>query len=316
MKQKRRLKVSVVVIAKNAEKTLRKCLSSLKKQDFKGYEVLLINDHSKDRTAEIARKFRIKVINQNEDERGVPDARNKGIKESKTEIIAFTDSDCIAPPNWLSRIYDYLDKHPEVDGVGGPMKPYSKGYIAECEGIYWNALQASAIFQTSNCAYWKKDLIDIGLFDRKYTSGSDADINIRLKKAGYNLKFLQNLIVLHKHRTDILKFMKHHFWYGRGRIQLIKKHPYWFNPIDRNILKIISIASLILIFLILSLPGYAALLIGGAIITGFFASSLRRWAIIKKITKTHGFLDMLKCWILFPAIDLANVLGMYYQNLK
>jgi glycosyltransferase involved in cell wall biosynthesis len=101
-------KVSVVIPAYNAEKFIEKCLLSLKEQTFKDFEIIVVDDCSKDRTYEIASKY-AHVI-KNEKNLGVGESRNVGARASRGEILVFTDSDVVTLPNWLHRIIDTMTK--------------------------------------------------------------------------------------------------------------------------------------------------------------------------------------------------------------
>ncbi len=100
-------KVSIIIPAYNAEKTLKRCLDSVFAQDFDSYEVILVNDGSKDGTLEVARKFEkypnFVLIDQLN--RGVARARWEGIKVSKGDYLSFVDSDDFIAPNMVFKMY-------------------------------------------------------------------------------------------------------------------------------------------------------------------------------------------------------------------
>lgn len=90
------IKISVIVPAYNAEKTLGRCIDSIIAQTYSDFEVIIINDGSKDNTASIAESYvkkdnRIRLINKPNG--GISSVRNLGIKEAKGEYINFVDSD-------------------------------------------------------------------------------------------------------------------------------------------------------------------------------------------------------------------------------
>jgi len=101
--------VSVVIPAYNAEKTIIRNLSALVKQKCPyPYEIIVVDDGSTDKTAEITKKFiedfanpkRMRLINLAH--RGPAAARNTGIKEAKSDIVLFTDADCVVEEEWIS----------------------------------------------------------------------------------------------------------------------------------------------------------------------------------------------------------------------
>lgn len=107
-------KVSVIIPAYNTEKYIEKCLASVIMQTLKEIEIIVINDGSTDKTINILNAFnkldsRIKVINQ--ENKGVSDARNFGMKESAGEYITFIDSDDWVIEDYLEKLYNEAKKH-------------------------------------------------------------------------------------------------------------------------------------------------------------------------------------------------------------
>ena len=100
---------SIIVPVYNVEKYLARCIHDIQKQIFKDFELILVNDGSTDSSRKICEEFekkdnRITVVNQNN--KGLPGARNTGLKKSQGKWIIFIDSDDrIGPNNFLSVIY-------------------------------------------------------------------------------------------------------------------------------------------------------------------------------------------------------------------
>src|SRR4029434_5049588 len=114
-------KMSVVICAYNAERTMRACLESLRALRYPNYEVIVVNDGSTDRTLEIAEQFpEARIISQ--ENKGLSAARNVGIDAATGEIVAFTDSDCVVDPDWLTYLaYSFV--HGGFVAVAGPKLP-------------------------------------------------------------------------------------------------------------------------------------------------------------------------------------------------
>lgn len=116
--------ISVVIPAYNEEKYIGKCLSSINSQTFKDFEIIVVDNNSNDKTAEIATKLGAKVVK--EKIQGMTPAREKGFKEANAEIIARTDADSTPPPNWLNDIYQTFSTHPDVIAITGSFtSPYN-----------------------------------------------------------------------------------------------------------------------------------------------------------------------------------------------
>lgn len=104
---------SVIVAVYNGERFLAEALDSVFAQDYRPMEVILVDDGSTDRTAEIARSFNgVHYLYQ--DNQGLAAARNAGIRAARGEFIAFHDADDMMLPNKLSVQIQYLLHHPEI----------------------------------------------------------------------------------------------------------------------------------------------------------------------------------------------------------
>jgi len=113
--------VSVIIPAYNEEKLIGSCLESLKNQDFGngGYEVIVVDNNSTDRTVMVAKDFNVKIIS--EPRKGVSFAVRKGFAEAAGEIIATTDADTKVNPGWISNIYYTFSSNLETAIIGGKL---------------------------------------------------------------------------------------------------------------------------------------------------------------------------------------------------
>jgi len=117
----RRLDVSVVVPCFNGERYVRNCLAALSAQTYPkdSYEVILVNDGSSDRSAELARDYPVTVIDSKG--RGSYAARNAGVLASSGPLLAFTDADCEVGPTWLEGIVAAMEE-PRIALLLGPRR--------------------------------------------------------------------------------------------------------------------------------------------------------------------------------------------------
>lgn len=115
------MKVSVIIPAYNEEKYIGACLESLTTQQVKADEIIVVNNNSTDKTAAIAKKFGVKIVN--EKEQGMIQARNRGFDEAAFEVIARTDADTIVPPDWIKKIKKHF-KDTELVALSGPTDFY------------------------------------------------------------------------------------------------------------------------------------------------------------------------------------------------
>jgi glycosyltransferase involved in cell wall biosynthesis len=109
--------VSVVVPAYNAEKTLKASVDSVLAQDFRDFEIVVVNDGSSDSTKAILASYdsQVRVIDQNN--RGAPAARNAGVNAASGRLIAFLDSDDLWSPDKLAQSVRAFEQNPSASLV-------------------------------------------------------------------------------------------------------------------------------------------------------------------------------------------------------
>jgi glycosyltransferase involved in cell wall biosynthesis len=121
--------ISVIVCTFNRDRMFEETVRSILECQSDGvdYEVLLLDNNSTDRTREIGVGFaaqypRIRYIN--EPVQGHPHTKNRGIRESRGDIIAFVDDDVFFSPGWLKAVASSFERHPEVACIGGKVLPH------------------------------------------------------------------------------------------------------------------------------------------------------------------------------------------------
>lgn len=112
------MNISVVIPAFNEEKRIAYTLKSVFNQTKPPFEVIVVDNNSTDKTAEIAQSMGAKVVV--EKMQGATFARNRGFDEARGEIIARTDADTIVPHNWLETFEKHFSNDPLLDAISGP----------------------------------------------------------------------------------------------------------------------------------------------------------------------------------------------------
>ena len=229
-------KVSVVVCAYNADRTMDSCLASLKQLNYPNYEVIVVNDGSKDCTLEIAQSYDcVRIISQ--ENKGLSVARNVGIAAATGEIIAYTDSDCVADPDWLTYLVaKFLSS--DLSAVGGPnLSPPEDSFISSCiavsPGKPTHVLLSDEVAEHiagCNMAFRREALEEINGFDPIFhAAGDDVDLCWRLQDKGYTIGFSPSAIIWHFRRNTVDAYLKQQQGYGKAEALVYFKHPYRFN---------------------------------------------------------------------------------------
>ncbi len=231
-------KVSVVVCAYNAESTMHACLSSLQRLRYPTFEMVVVNDGSTDRTAEIAEQYEgVQVIHQTN--KGLSAARNVGVANSRGDIVAFTDSDCVVDPDWLYYLVaTFLASG--LPAVGGPnLPPPEDSFVASCVAaspggpmhVLLDDEEAEHI-PGCNMAFRRDVLEEIGGFDPIFrAAGDDVDLCWRLQDRGYRIGFSPAAMVWHFRRNTVQAYIGQQRGYGKAEALLYFRHPHRFNAL-------------------------------------------------------------------------------------
>src|SRR3990167_3424187 len=114
----KRLTLSIVIPAYNEEDHLKACLDSISKQTIKPLQVIVVDNNSTDKTAEIAKSYNFVTLIK-EEKQGIAYARNRGFDAVTADIIGRIDADTMLFPKWVEYAIDYLSAHPDELLTGG-----------------------------------------------------------------------------------------------------------------------------------------------------------------------------------------------------
>lgn len=229
--------VSIIVCSYNGAKTLAPCLESLGRLDYPNYEIILVDDGSSDNTREIAARFPdVRYVHQAN--HGLSHARNHGAAIAKGEVFAYTDSDCMADPEWLYYLMSTLLSG-NYAGVGGPnVSPPAQNWVQACvaaaPGGPSHVLLTDTIAEHipgCNMAWYRWAFENVGGFDPEYhKAGDDVDFCWRVQQAGHAIAFSPAAVVWHHRRFTLRAFRKQQEGYGEAESLLRFKHLVFFGP--------------------------------------------------------------------------------------
>ena len=230
--------VSVIIPVYNGERYLDQTLDSVLRQDYQPIEIIVVDDGSTDRTAEIVRSYQtILYIYQNN--QGPSAARNTGITAAQGEFVAFLDADDMWTPQKLRLQVAYLTQHLEVGFV------YAHRRMIIEEGVeppHWYREKDSPGLFAGTLVARKKIFEKVGLFNPEYRFGENAEWLARAKDAGISLAILpETLLISRVHgqnlthhsdamRSNVLKALKSSIDRQRSNKGQVKKS----NSVDGN----------------------------------------------------------------------------------
>ena len=209
------LEVSIIIPVYNEERILGACLSSITEISYpiSQYEVLIVNDGSTDKSAEIARSF----IEENQNMRllskkngGKGSAQNHGLEHAKGKYILITDADAIVEKEWLSKMVENLDKFDLVLGSCYAKDP--KTWLEKIQNAHYLIKfkygGAKGIPTIGANNGFRKDIVDeIGRFDETKTSVT-GDFIRRAKEKNLKIHYDPDIVVYTKCTSNILGFLK------------------------------------------------------------------------------------------------------------
>jgi len=138
MEKERDFKISLIIPAYNEEKYIDACLeNAIKNSNGKVFEIIVVDNASTDKTAEMAGKYKsVRIVKENN--KGVTRARQRGFIESSGNILAFIDADTKMPPGWIEQIISEFKKNNSLVCLSGPYFFYDilawKSFLIK---IYW-----------------------------------------------------------------------------------------------------------------------------------------------------------------------------------
>ncbi len=216
------MKISVIIPAFNEERYIERCLSSILKCEEGAFsEIIVVDNASTDRTAEVARAYKgARVVS--ESVKGTNSARQKGFRESTGDVVVFIDADTEVTPEWFACIRRKFENDPELVCLSGPLY-YADVPIVKKVSVwmYWNILALPFYFVLGymatggNCAIRRVALEKLGGFNtdiRFY--GDDTNTARRLHAVG-RVVFTKKLwVYTSSRRLKGQGFLKTGFIYG------------------------------------------------------------------------------------------------------
>lgn len=193
--------VSAIVPVYNGERFLRPTLESILEQDYRPLEVIVVDDGSTDRSAEIIRSVdAVHYVHQ--ENQGVAQARNAGLGKAQGDHIAFLDQDDMWTPDKLSVQVSQLRQDSQIEAVMSRMQFFLEPGVERPDWLRDGLLSESRPGYNLGATLVRRSVFDrVGVFDPQFTYGSDHDWFVRAKDANVRIAFLDE-VHLHKRAHD------------------------------------------------------------------------------------------------------------------
>ncbi len=229
---------SIIIPLYNRPQEIKELLETLVLQTYKQFEVLVIEDGSKNDAAEIVKSFAGKLdvkyfVKQNE---GQGFTRNYGFERAKGDYFVIFDSDCLIPEDYLEIVNNSLNEN-WLDAYGGPDAAHPS-FTPVQKAISYSM---TSPFTTGGIRGNKKGIgqfhprsfnmgISRGVWEKAggfiiTRSGEDIEYSIRIHSMGFKIGLIPEAKVYHKRRTNFSQFYKQIHFFGRARINVYKFFP-------------------------------------------------------------------------------------------
>ncbi|ODS42959.1 MAG: hypothetical protein MSIBF_06805, partial [Candidatus Altiarchaeales archaeon IMC4] len=241
--------ISVIIVNYNGKKYLGTCLSSLKKQTYSNYEIIVIDNASSDESIEFVRKTypKIKLI-VNDKNYGFAKGCNIGIKSAKGEYIAALNNDTEVDKHWLEELVKVIETNDAIGSCASKLLFYNERDTIDSVGMLLlkdgggvnrgrnekdmgQYDKSEEVFgaPAGGALYRKKTLDEVGLFDEDFFMYSDdTDLAWRIRLNGWKCMYVPTAVVYHVYSGSTSGFSLFKLYYGeRNRIfTAVKNYPY------------------------------------------------------------------------------------------
>lgn len=241
------MNISIIIPTYNRASSLKECLACLKRQTLEKsrYEIIVVDDGSSKNMEyladEVLENSGVKYIFIRQHNSGPAEARNKGIRASRGEIVLFIGDDIMASKNFLSEHYDFHLKNPSDNMAMLGYTTWSKD-IKITDFMVWLEKSGTQFgydyikpgqavdyryFYTSNISLKKIFMAKNGFFNNSFhfAAFEDSELGYRLIKAGLKLIYNPLAIAYHKHEMTIDGYLKRMEIVGRSAKIFAELHP-------------------------------------------------------------------------------------------
>jgi GT2 family glycosyltransferase len=209
--------VSIIILNYNGKQFLENCINSIKLQTKKKYEIIVVDNASPDNSGrENAIKFPDCKFILNNENVGVPEGLNIGIRNSKGEFIILMNNDVTVTSNWLDGFFDAYNKlgialyqpkflkmkNPEIlDGTGDMINIFGFGFArgkGQIDKMLYEEIEEVS-YASGTCMFLPRKIIeDIGYFDQKlFAYHEELDFGWRARLFGYRSYYVPQSVIHH-----------------------------------------------------------------------------------------------------------------------
>lgn len=203
--------VSVIIPTYNSERTIGRCLESIKNQTYKNIEVIVVDNFSRDKTVEICKKYNAKVIQINGER---TKAKNVGLKNANGKYVLFVDSDMELTPRVIEECVMLCESNSEIGGIIIPERSVGDSYWVKVRDFERSFYAGTEI---ESARFFRRDLaLQVGGFDEEVVFFEESTLPQKIEKLGYGVKGRISSYILHNEEGfSLLRWLKKKYYYGK-----------------------------------------------------------------------------------------------------
>jgi len=307
---------SIIIPLYNRPQEIDELLSTLTRQSYTQFEVLVIEDGSANDAKAVVERYSNKLdlkyfVKANE---GQGFTRNYGFERAKGDYFVIFDSDCLIPEDYLEIVKDYLLEH-RLDAYGGPdaahdsftpvqkaisyamTSPFTTG------GIRGNSKHIGQFHPRSfNMGVSREVWENVGGFILTRL-GEDIEYSIRIHEHGFKIGLIPAAKVYHKRRTSFAQFYKQLHFFGRARINIYKHFPSELKLV--HFFPAVFTLGILLTMILHFIYSPLAYLCDGGILLFFFLIFCHSWWVNKSVHV--AFLSIIAAFIQLGAYGMGFI---------
>lgn len=250
------MKYSFVIIAYNEEANIAACVNSVLSQQHLGqsYEVIVVDDGSKDETPKIVKKLaasnkKINLVSDGKNH-GRGYSRYAGVKKSTGEYVIMVDADSLLPTDWLKTCLKHIKNYDAVGGIAVPDGDVT--YIYSKLNLKPRVTRHTTTVSGGN-GFYRREIFNKINFSKNLREGEDVDFNHKLTAAGFKAKTITNLHVNHNESKTFAESLAWMFESGMGASRQLRQFRQIRLP-DLVFLGMVVVSVLAIVFAILVSP--------------------------------------------------------------
>lgn len=211
--------VSVIVPTRNNEATIWKCLASIQSQTYPHFEVIVVDNHSTDRTRDIAAEFGYRTFVKGPERNP---QRNFGAREAAGRYLLFVDSDMELSPGVLADCVARA-RDERAQAVVIPEISFGQGFWTRCKALERSCYVGESTMELARF-YDIDSFRGVGGFDERLVGFDDRDLHYRVAQSGGRLSRTEAVIWHNEGRVGPARAMRKKYLYGRSLNRYLNQH--------------------------------------------------------------------------------------------